>query len=497
MNLLLRTERAKSVSLVSRRSLLQGAGCAVTAATFPLAFRLAAATSVRPVMEKLCSYMSEASERGLPEDVAEKTKQHILDTIAAMISGSVLGPGQAAIKFARGYGGEKVSSVVASDVVCGPIEAALANGVLAHSDETDDSHRLSESHPGCAVIPAALAAGERFRISGRHFLHAVALGYDIGPRFTMSILETVDFQSDAHKSTYSVAGVFGAAAAAGCAANLSTQQMRWLIDYAAQQSSGISAWQRDSEHTEKAFVYGGMPARSGVTAALLVHSGWTGIDDILSGDDNFFLAYAPKTDPGGLVKDLGTRYEVTRTNIKKWCVGSPIQAVLDALETILKKHPFEAENVQQVAVRLAVEEISTVNNSNMPDVCVQHLVALMLIEKTIAFRAAHDRGRMQDAAIIRQRAKVKLIPDEELEKNGTVREAIVEVTLNDGSRYREHVTAVRGTVENPMSSEEVIAKAGALISPIIGEAKSKKLIENIFSLDSLKDVLRLRPLLMV
>ena len=118
--------------------------------------------------------------------------------------------------------------------------------------------------------------GEQFGISGAHFVRAVTLGYDVGSRFLTALRPGV---FETHKSTHSIGGVFGAAAAAACAAGLNPQQMRWLIDYTAQQSSGIAAWDRDSEHIEKGFVFGGMPARSGVTAALLVHAGWTGVDE--------------------------------------------------------------------------------------------------------------------------------------------------------------------------------------------------------------------------
>ena len=114
-------------------------------------------------MNALSTYMSEAANRPLPDEVTEKTKHHILDTLAAMISGSNLLPGQRALQFARAYGGKEISTVVASNILCGPIEAALTNGMLAHADETDDSHSPSQSHPGCAVVPAALAAGEQFR----------------------------------------------------------------------------------------------------------------------------------------------------------------------------------------------------------------------------------------------------------------------------------------------------------------------------------------------
>ena len=89
-----------------------------------------------------------------------------------------------------------------------------------------------------------------------------------------------------------------------------------------------------------------MPARNGVTAALVVHSGWNGVDDIFSGPDNFFLAFAPQADPAKLVEKLGERYEVMRSDIKKWSVGMPIQAALDALEILLQRQPFNPEQVR-------------------------------------------------------------------------------------------------------------------------------------------------------
>src|SRR5215467_795494 len=367
--------------------------------------------------------MSDARSRALPEEVVEKAKQHVLDTLAAMISGSELPPGRRALEFARSYGGREVATVAASNFSCGSIEAALTNGMLAHSDETDDSHSPSQSHPGCAVIPAALAAGERFGISGTHFLRSVALGYDIGPRFTMT-LGGQRFEAESHWSTHSISPLFGAAAAASCAASLSAQQMRWMLGYTAHQSSGLGAWNRDTEHVQKAFHFGGMTARSGVTSALLAQAGWTGVDDILSGKDNFFAAYNPHADPAGLVDKLGERYEVTRTNIKKWPVGSPIQAALDAIVILRKQHPFDAAQIRQVSVRLATDEDCNGNNREIPDICLQHMMAVMLLDKTASFASAHDNERLKDAATLRERAKVQLIPDAELERLMPLRVAI-------------------------------------------------------------------------
>src|ERR1019366_4720173 len=225
------------------------------------------------------------------------------------------------------------------------------------------------------------------------------------------------------------------------------------------------------------FAFAGMGARSGVTSALLVQSGWTGIDDIFSGPDNFFEALGPKADPAGLVEKLGERYEVTRTNIKKWTVGSPIQAPLDALEAMRKKHPFEADQVQKVVVRMGTNDANTVNNREMPDISLQHMMAVMLLDKTASFAAAHDKPRMQDASVLRQRAKVQLIADEALDKLHPARVSIVEVTLADGAQLTERVEAVRGTAENPMTREEVVSKARDLMSPFLGAAKSASLIQ--------------------
>jgi 2-methylcitrate dehydratase PrpD len=486
-------QSVNSFALLTRRSLLQRAGWVIAAAALP--FREAmAAVPVSSVMTKLSNYMSGAGNRALPDEVVEKAKHHILDTLAAMLSGSQLPPGRAALKFASAYGGERVSAVAGSKILCGPIEAALTNAMLAHSDETDDSHAPSQSHPGCAVVPAALSVGEKFGVTGNQFLRAVALGYDIGPRITMT-LGALDLQMKGHKSTHSIAGVFGASAAAGCVAGLNTQQMRWLLDYSAQQSSGILAWQRDTDHIEKAFAFAGMPARSGATAALLVQSGWTGVDDILSGPDNFLLAYAPEANPEGLIEKLGERYEVTRTNIKKWTVGSPIQAPLDAMEILRKRRPFEVEQVQQVIVKVAVNEAKTVNNREMPDICLQHMMAVMLIDKTVSFQAAHDKPRIQDPVILRQRAKIQLVPDEDLQRRLPRREAIVEVTLTDGTHLSEHVEAVRGTAENPMTREEVVAKSRQLMEPVLGAATCANLVERVLGLESVKDIRELRPLL--
>jgi 2-methylcitrate dehydratase PrpD len=102
---------------------------------------------------------------------------------------------------------------------------------------------------------------------------------------------------------------------------------------------------------------------------------------------------------------------------------------------------------------------------------------------------------MRDPRILEQRAKITLVHDPDLQKEMPVRVAIVEVAFTDGTRPSERVTAVRGTPRNPMSKDEVIAKAQDLMNDVIGREKSERLIETVYAIESVKDVRSLRPLL--
>ena len=457
------------------------------------------ATQVSPLMRELATYMSRTLRKPLPKEVVEKTKHHVLDTIAAMVSGSRLLPGKKAISYVKTLGGTKESTVIGSKIVTSAQHAALANGMLAHADETDDSHAPSLTHPGCGVVPAALAMAEREKRSGTQFLRAVALGYDVGCRLTMA-LHSYDFRDVGH-STHSFGPMFGAAAAAGALAGLTYDQTRHLLSYTAQQTSGVSCWMRDEEHIEKAFDFGGMPARNGVAAATMVAHGFTAVEDVFSGERNFFVAYdethrigrAPE--PDRLTRELGSTYEIINTNIKRWSVGSPIQAPLDALLDLIREHGIKADQVEKLVVRVAHQGANTTDNRHMPDICMQHMCAVMLIDGIVTFASAHDEKRMKDRRVRALRSRIQLYGDDELARALPSRQGVVELTLKDGRELRNHVKAVRGTTHNPMKREEVDEKCFHLMAPVLGKARARRLCDAVWALDGVSNVRSLRPLL--
>jgi len=162
---------------------------------------------------------------------------------------------------------------------------------------------------------------------------------------------------------------------------------------------------------------------------------------------------------------------------------------------IFKKGSVNTADVKSVVVRLAGTEARVVDNREMPDICLQHLVAVMLMDKTVSFKAAHDKARMKDPATLAVRAKVQLVPSEELEKMEPARQAIVEITLNNGTVLSERVNDVRGTVGNPMTREEVAQKCRDLVEPILGKANCTALIDKIWGLENVKDIRELRSVL--
>ena len=448
---------------------------------------------VGPVMQAVADYTAEALTRDLPEEVARKGCHHLLDSLAAIVSGSALKPGRAAIAYVEQMGGLQEASVAGTRLVLPAVNAALANGMLAHADETDDSHEPGFFHPGCAVVPAALAMAERHGRSGADLLKAVVLGYDIGARFNLA-LEPRDFYARGF-SSHAFGGLFGASAAAFALAGLTSAQVRQGFSFTAQQASGLATWVRDEEHIEKAFDFAGMPARNAVASATMMTAGFTGAADVFSGDRNLFATYAPEPDVDLMARGLGADFEIMRANIKKWSVGSPIQAALDAVEYLLANESFAAGQIQAVNVRLPDREAHIVDGRTMPDVNLQFLVSAFLVRGAMDFKTSHDYALMADPDIAAMQEKVTLLPDAELSAAVPRRQGIVELNLQDGRTLTRRTRAVRGTADNPMSDAEVEAKALDLVSDVLGDSIAAALVARIDDIAALGDVRDLRPLL--
>ena len=440
-------------------------------------------SAVEPMMTRVSEYIAEALNRPLPPEVHEKAEHHILDTLAAIAVGSGLKPGKVGMAFAEAEGGKPACTIGFSDRRSSLVHASFAVGMLAGAGETDDSHYLARMHPGCAIVPPILATSEQLDLSGEQFLRAVVLGYDIGCRVTMALDEAL--LDGAFHSPHSIGGLFGGTAGCSALRGFDPVRVRYALSYAVQQAAGVTCWMRDPEHCEKAFVFGGNPARNAANAALLVACGFTGGSDPFHGQHNFFDCYSPAPARSVMETGLGESFEIMRAMIKKWTVGSPIQPALDSSQALLREHGFSPDDIVSIAAVLPDKETKIISNRHMPEICLQHLVAVMLVDGDVTLESSHDYERMKDPAILAVRSRITLVPDAEMTRTPPPRQARIEITLKDGRVVSHHTPATRGTPDNPMSREEVESKAVRLMAPIIGDARTEGIVDAVRNLGSI------------
>ncbi len=442
---------------------------------------------------QLARYMAEARHQSLAPAVAEAAKHRILDSIGAIVSGTRLKAGGLAHRYVRLQGGVQEASVLATDLKTSAVNAALANGMCGHADETDDFEPVTKAHPGCSVVPAALAVAEREGSSGAELLRAVVLGYDVCCRFLMAL--GPELVRGGHRSAEGTSSTMGCAAAAASLAKLDEKGMRYALSYAAQQVSGIWSWVRDSEHVEKAFDFAGMGARNGVSAALMVQTGFTGVWDVLEGEHNVLEALSPQPKPHEMVKDLGSHFYITETAIKPYPVGYPIQSALDAFFTLHRQHGLSVENVERLTVRLPEDGARIVNNRSMPDVNCQHMIAMALVDGKITFASTRSYERMSDPVVLAVKERVSLVPDSALMDPAAPRSAKVEVVLKDGRTLNQFTPHAYGTKQNPMGTESVNTKVRDLLEPVLAPSRTVAVIRRVNALESVANVRELLPFL--
>jgi 2-methylcitrate dehydratase PrpD len=450
--------------------------------------------TVSPLTLKLSQYIATATRKAPPRAVIERAKIHLVDTVAAMISGSRLLPGKVTTNYVRALGGTPHAGVMGSRIVTSVANAAMANGTFGHADETDDTHPPSLTHPGTSVVPAAFAIAERDRLPGKTVLRAIILGYDICARTLLALRPMPFLRSGHHAGAFGQ--LFGAAAAAGALLKLSPLQVRYMLSYTGEQAAGLYTMFRDPEHMEKAWAMGGMPAQHGVEAALMAKAGFTGVEDVFSGERNFFYTFAPegKCDPQALIRGLGKDYELLRGGIKRWPVGGPIQGPLHVLRDLMAAHKFAPADVTELIARMPDKELEIVNNRDMPDISVQHLLAVMLIDGGVTFQSAHDFKRMKDPRVLALRKRIKAVGDPKLTDAQRRWRCVMEIRLNDGRVLKHQTMAAKGSFENPLTRAEEIEKALDLMVPILGKQRSAALLKALWDFENLKDVRSLRKL---
>lgn len=407
--------------------------------------------------------LAEHAQRAIvPEDARERAHIILMDALIAILSGRDLHAGHAASRFVsdRRTSGSGEAREFATLSRVSAADAAFINGMLAHADETDDSHEGARMHPSCSIVPAALATAELVGATFDRVLDAIAVGYDVGVALNLGTWTDPRVLRASRMSTHHTGGMFGSLGAALRVRDVEAAVGAIAFSYGVQHAGGSTTWLRDTEHVEKAVVFGGLPARSALFSVELATLGFSGVIDPFGGPESYFDAFGVNSDPAVVVERLRRPGQgVREACIKRYPVGMPIQAVAQALDEILGLGVTARPD--HVLVELPEEKVHVVSNREMADISAQHVIALRLIAGDIRFDVLHELAPVPDGVEdLKRRVELIGVRDLDEDRNGYGTTRVARVTMTTGDDVRSGFVAWPiGTPENPIGWAEVRHKA--------------------------------------
>jgi 2-methylcitrate dehydratase PrpD len=281
----------------------------------------------------------------LPNSVIDSAKRHLMDIVGVGLVGSRQHVARCSVDGFRSIpGSARTSRIWGREERLSAPYAAMANGLAAHVLDFDDTHTDSITHGSAVLGPVVLALGEELKLSGPEIIAAFVAGWEVTARVGLAA------RGSFHKRgfhTTSIAGIFGATAAAGKLLGLSFQQMCHALGLTGSQVSGVSEYLSNGS-SSKSF-HPGWAAFSGIVASYLAKSGMTGPMTVFEGRYGLFKTYGilEETDLTQLTADLGKRWEVERISIKPYPCCHFAHAFIDCAKA-LRKQGVTPEQVEQL-----------------------------------------------------------------------------------------------------------------------------------------------------
>lgn len=463
-----------------------------TAQNAPAARKIQSAAWTAPLGE----YIANSQSAPIPEEIRELGRRHILDSLAAAVACRDLEPAALARKFVAAQGGSGNAPVLATNERRPLLDAIFASGMTVHAAEINDFCPSAFTQPSASIIPVTLCLGDVRNISGEALLRAMITGYEITCRMPKAL--GIANLRNGVLANHGVGPLFGSAAAAASLLRLPKEKMPHMFSYCVQQASGSWQWLRDIEHVEKAFVFGGMPARRGAECALMVEGGFTGIGDPFQGDpgwlnSSLFTGANSDFNPEYMIEKLGERFELPLVGYKRYPVGGPTQPVIELMLGFTKDLP--RERVRQVRIEMP-GRTGAFASAEMPALNLPYLCSIILADGKLDFVAAQSRQRfLNDAKIRAFMSNVAVIHDPKQEAMPRVESARVILTLDDGSKHERFLDHVKGFPAHPFDRKDVEEKALELVTPHLGVRRSRELVDTVWRIEKLTSVRQLVKLI--
>ncbi|MFM9844148.1 MAG: MmgE/PrpD family protein [Dongiaceae bacterium] len=384
--------------------------------------------------------------RPITDDDRDCAVRFLLDTVANALGARNTAPGRMLRGWFAQQGGDAGRQ-------------AFLIGGLSHILEMDDLHRASVTHPGCVVVPAALALALRKRCSGPALLDAIIRGYEAVARIGMAA-------GPAHYRIWhstATCGPFGAGMAAAELLGLDDGQAVHALGNAGTQASGL--WQFIETGAMSKHLHAGRAAEAGVTAAELAALGFTGPPAILEGAKGLFAGACPDADPDAVTRDPSAPWQLRATSIKPWpCCRHTHPAIDAAIELHGRLGGVEPRTIEVSTYGAALEVCNRPAPANeyAAKFSLQHCVALALTDGRVGFLSFDEaaRGRL---APLSGRVALRAAEPFICAYPGHWG-AEIALKLPDGRELTASRKACKGDPDQPLGDTEMNAKAELLLA---------------------------------
>ena len=450
--------------------------------------------------KQLAEFVANLSYDDLPGEVVERIKFLIMDTVGISIRAmhdSESTPSLLAASYAMGYLGGH-SRVIGTSNKYTPAGAAMINGTLAHSLDFDDTHAAGSIHASAPIIPAALAAAEMVGADGKKVITAIAAGYEVQIRLSLSLNPSDHYQRGYHPSA--TCGTFGAAAAAGLIFGLSAKDIASAFGIAECQTSGSMRFLADGAWTKRFQV--GYSGHNGLVAATLAKEGFVGPMGSIEGKDGFLQSYAPNPDIARAAADLGRVWETMNIAVKPYPSCRYSHSAMGAIASMRTEHRIAFEEVEKVEVGLPHTGWRIIGESDeskrRPTGAVDGQFsmpfcgAVVLREGTMGW---DDYSKhLNDNETLALAAKFSTVTDAWAESEYPNNMAgIVRIKTSRGT-FEDRVTIPKGEPDNFMTDTEARAKFDDLVGPYLSENQRNRLVKELSTIDIAASVGRMLDL---
>ncbi len=442
----------------------------------------------KKISEKLTEFGLGLTYEDIPSPVVEKTKDLVLDTLGICVASATMDFGRNILRLVKAWGGMPEAAVVGAKAKVPAHNAALANGVLAHGLDYDDTHTESVVHPSACLVPVALAVGEKHGRSGRNLMADLAAGLEIMIRIGLPARNRFHMRGF---HTTSISGTFAAAVLAGRMLGFDAGKMVDALGICGSFTSGLLECLSAGSGAKR--LHAGWAGLCGIVAAQMAETAVTGPATVFEGRLGLYPSFlhGEEIDPAQIFSDIGRQWEILNIRPKLYPACHYLQAFIDSVRFLKDKHDLAHKDVARINCRVSAGAANIVCTPWSAKINPQtgydsrfslpYAIALMLVQGQAGLDQFSGEN-LNDPEIKETMLKVHF----EVDASYQVKDmpAFVEVQMKDGMSWRHHIAKVRGDAATPIYREEIMAKFMANCALALEKEKAEDLAEKILHLEA-------------